>query len=80
MKYSDNIRRGDKEKVYVIRTAREMAASTVYHSGNWEIVKEHIAPAPGDGGAHLYAIHAEDVCPGEWIYDADGDYIAERLI
>lgn len=79
MKYSDDTDRGPKDKVHVIRTLREMMQTTAYHYGNWEIVKEHIAPAPNDGGAHLYAIHAEDVRSGEWIYDADGNYIAERI-
>lgn len=67
------------DTVYVIRSRREMIATAAYKSGNWEIVKEHIAPAPGEGGAHLYAIHAEDVRSGEWIYDANGNYIAERI-
>lgn len=79
MKYSDDTDRGPKDKVHVIRTLREMMGTAAYRSGNWEIVKEHIAPAPGDGGAHLYAIHAGDVRSGEWIYDADGNYIAERI-
>lgn len=79
MKYSDDTDRGPKDKVHVIRTRREMLETAAYKSGNWEIVKEHIAPAPGDGGAHLYAIPTEHVRPGEWIYDTDGNYIAERL-
>lgn len=79
MKYSDDTDRGPKDKVHVIRTRREMMETAAYRSGNWEIVKEHIAPAPGDGGAHLYAIHAGDVRSGEWIYDRDGNYIAERI-
>lgn len=78
-KYSDQINREPKDKVNVIRTSREMSQTTAYKSGNWEVVIEHIAPAPGDGGAHLYAIHAEDVRRGEWIYDAEGNYIAERI-
>lgn len=65
--------------VYVIRTYREMTESKAYREGNWEIVKEYIAPAPGDGGAHLYAIRAADVQPGEWIYDDKGNYMAERI-
>lgn len=68
-----------KGTVYVIRSRREMIETTAYKSGNWEIVKEHIAPAPGEGGAHLYAIPIEHVRPGEWIYDANGNYIAERI-
>lgn len=75
----DDTDKGPKGTVYVIRTRREMMETAAYKSGNWELVKEHIAPAPGDGGAHLYAIHLEHVRPGEWIYDADGNYIAERL-
>lgn len=78
MKYSDTDR-APKDKVHVIRTLREMSQTTAYKCGNWEVVIEHIAPAPGDGGAHLYAIHAEDVRSGEWIYDAEGNYIAERI-
>ena len=53
MKYTDHTDRRDADKVCVIRTQREMMDSKAYQSGNWEIVKEHIAPAPGDGGAHL---------------------------
>lgn len=68
-----------KDTVYVIRSRREMIETAAYKSGNWEIVKEHIAPAPGEGGAHLYAIPIEHVRPGEWIYDANGNYIAERI-
>lgn len=79
MRYSDDTDKGPKGTVYVIRTRREMMETAAYKSGNWELVKEHIAPAPGDGGAHLYAIPTEHVRPGEWIYDADGNYIAERL-
>lgn len=79
MKYSDQKNRGLKDRVFVIRTFREMVESTAYTSGNWEMMIEHIAPAPGDGGAHLYAIHAEDIRSGEWIYDEKGDYIAERV-
>lgn len=79
MKYSDDTDRKAKDKVHVIRTFREMSQTTAYKSNNWEVVIEHIAPAPGDGGAHLYAIHAEDVRRGEWIYDAGGNYIAERI-
>ena len=69
MKYTDHTDRRDADKVCVICTQREMMDSKAYQSGNWEIVKEHIAPAPGDGGAHLYAIRAGDVSPGEWIYN-----------
>ena len=79
MKYSDNTNREYRGRVHVIRTFREMSGSTAYKSGNWEVVTEHIAPAPGNGGAHLYAIHAGDVQPGEWIYDEKGNYIAERI-
>lgn len=79
MKYSDNTNRENRDRVYVIRTFREMVGSAAYKSGNWEVVTEHIAPAPGDGGAHLYAIHSENVRPGEWIYDETGNYIAERI-
>lgn len=78
MRYSDHTDRRDGDSVYVIRTYWEMRESKAYQSGNWEIVKEHIAPAPGDGGAHLYAIRAEDVRPGEWIYDEAGNYVAEK--
>lgn len=75
----DNPDKELKDTVYVIRSRREMMETTAYRSGNWEIVKEHIAPAPGEGGAHLYAIPIEHVRPGEWIYDANGNYIAERI-
>lgn len=78
-KYSDNTDRENRDRVYVIRTFREMVGSAAYKSGNWEVVTEHIAPAPGDGGAHLYAIHSENVRPGEWIFDETGNYIAERI-
>lgn len=75
----DDTDRELKGTVCVIRTRREMMQTDAYRSGNWEMVKEYIAPAPGDGGAHLYAIPIEHVRPGEWIYDADGNYITERL-
>lgn len=79
MKYSDNVERDNTDKVHVIRTKAEMIESTAYQLGNWEVVEEHVSPAPGDGGAHLYAIHAEDVRCGEWIYDEQGKYIADRV-
>lgn len=79
MKYSDDLERGSKDKVFVIRTQREMLESEAYKNGNWETVAENIAPAPGDGGANLYAIHAEDVRVGEWIYNESGVYAAERV-
>lgn len=78
IKFSDNIKRCSADTVNVIRTKREMIESTAYQSGNWELIEENISPAPGDGGAHLYAIHAEDVQIGEWIYNEQGNYIAER--
>lgn len=79
MKYSDELERGNRDKVFVIRTQREMLESEAYKNGNWEVVVEQIAPAPGDGGANLYAIHAEDVRVGEWIFNEHGDFVAERI-
>lgn len=79
MKYSDDLERSNKDKVFVIRTQREMLESEAYKNGNWETVAENIAPALGDGGANLYAIHAEDVRVGEWTYNESGDYAAERV-
>lgn len=79
MKYNDNVERDNTDKVHVIRTKIEMQNSSAYKSGNWEVVTENVSPAPGDGGAHLYAIHSEDVIAGEWIYNEQGNYVAERV-
>lgn len=79
MNYTDNIKRDETDTVNVIRSKVQMMVSDAYNTGNWEVVEENVMIVPGQGNAHLYAIPANMVIIGEWIYNEQGQYIAERI-